>query len=282
MTMANNYDIIYYRYYLAEDFMIYIGEKLNSSIKRAYDALENRNESAVLELAKIQLDGGADYLDVNTAMCGDEAETMIWACSLILKNFECGIMADSPDPNVIERLYSEVEIKNSIINSVTIEPERFTPVVSVVKKYNTGVVAMPIGGGAMPADAEERVSNSTALIEKLNAERIENGRIYVDIIVEAAGANYSAPEHALSATGRIREKYPDIHITAGLSNISFGLPKRGILNRAFLCLLMRKGLDSAILDTANEEMMLTAAAVEMLMGKDEFCMNYLTAYRRFE
>lgn len=262
--------------------MIYIGEKLNSSIKKAYDALENRDEAYVLELAKIQLDGGADYLDLNTAMCSDEAGAMIWACGLILKEFGCGIMADSPDPKVIERLYSEVEIDKSIVNSVTTEPERFEPVVSVVKKYNTGVVAMPIGVGAMPADAEERVNNSAALIEKLNAEGIENGKIYVDIIVEAAGANYLAPEHALSATARIREKFPDIHITAGLSNISFGLPKRGIINRAFLCLLMQKGLDSAILDTSNEEMMLTAAAAEMLIGKDEFCMNYLTAYRRFE
>lgn len=262
--------------------MIYIGEKLNSSIKRAHDALENRDEAAVSELAKIQLNGGADYLDVNTAMCSSEAEAMIWACSVILKQFDCGIMADSPDPAVIERLYSEVGLKKSIINSITVEPERFEPIVSVVKKYNAGVVAMPIGAGAMPADADERIGNAAVLIEKLNNEGIENGRIYVDIIVEAAGANYSAPEHALNATCGIREKYPDIHITAGLSNISFGLPKRGIINRAFLCLLMEKGLDSAILDTANGEIMLTAAAAEMLMGKDEFCMNYLTAYRKFE
>lgn len=262
--------------------MIFIGEKLNSSIKRAFEAFESRDEKAILELAEMQLKGRADYLDVNTAMCSDETGAMIWACGIILKEFECGIMADSPDPSVIERLYSEVEIKKSIINSVTAEPERFEPVVSVVKKYNTGVVAMPIGAGAMPADAEERVGNSAALIEKLNAVGIDNERIYVDIIVEAAGANYLSPEYALSATEQIREKYPDVHITAGLSNISFGLPKRAVINRAFLCLLMQKGLDSAILDTSNEEMMLTAAAAEMLMGNDEFCMNYLTTFRRFE
>lgn len=262
--------------------MIFIGEKLNSSIKRALEAFESRDEKAVLELAKIQLDGGADYLDVNTAMCSDEAETMIWACRLILNEFGCGIMADSPDPGVIERLYSEVEIKKSIINSVTIDPERFEPVTSLAKKYDAGVVAMPIGAGAMPADAAERVNNSSELIEKLNAEGIDNGRIYVDIIVEAAGANYLAPEYALSATAQIREKYPDVHITAGLSNISFGLPKRVVINRAFLCLLMRSGLDSAILDTSNADMMLTAAAANMLTGKDEFCMNYLTVFRRFE
>lgn len=262
--------------------MIFIGEKLNSSIKRAYDALENRDESAVLKLAEIQIDGGADYLDLNTAMCTNEAETMIWACSLIIEKFDCGIMADSPDPGVIERLYSEVGLKKSIINSVTIEPDRFGPITALVKKYDTGVVAMPIGGGAMPSDADERVGNAFALIEKLNSENIENSRIYVDIIAEAAGANYLAPEYALSAAARIRERFADVHITAGLSNVSFGLPKRGVLNRAFLCLLMQNGLDSAILDTSNAEIMLTAAAADMLMGKDEFCMNYLNVYRRFE
>lgn len=262
--------------------MIFIGEKLNSSVKRAYEALENRDEKQVLELARLQLDGGADYLDLNTAMCSDEATTMIWACQLILNEFDCGIMADSPDAEVIKKLYSEVEIKKSIINSVTIEPERFEPVTEIVRKYNTGVVAMPIGGSAMPTDAQERIDNAKALIEKLNAAEIDNSRIYVDIIVEAAGANYLAPKYALDATCQIRTAYPDIHITAGLSNISFGLPKRGVLNRAFLCLLMQNGLDSAILDTSNAEMMLTAAAAELLMGKDDFCMNYLTVFRKFE
>lgn len=261
--------------------MIFIGEKLNSSIKRALDAFNDRDKETVLELAKIQLAGGADYLDLNTAMCQDETGAMIWAAELILSEFDCGIMADSPNPDVIARLYSEVEMKKSIINSVTLEPDRFGKTVEIVKKYSAGVVAMPIGD-IMPANGIERVENAGALIQKLNGEGIENSRIFVDVIVEAAGANYLAPEHALSAASKIRENYPDIHITAGLSNISFGLPKRAVINRTFLSLLIASGLDSAILDTSNEEIMLTAAAADMLLGKDDFCMSYINAYRRFE
>lgn len=259
--------------------MILIGEKLNSSIPSALEALAERDADAVLSLARRQLNGGAEYIDINTALCPDEAATMIWAAKLISEEFDCGIMADSPNPDVIREFYEAVSPKKSIINSVTLEPERFDSVVPLVKRFNCGVVAMPISQDGMPHGAEGRVENISRLVNALADEGIAYSDIYADIVAEAAGADWETPAACLAAAREIRRNYPEVHMTAGLSNISFGLPERGVLNRAFLCMLAASGVDSAILDTANADMVLTVRAAELLSGQDPFCTEYLKAYR---
>lgn len=259
--------------------MILIGEKLNSSIPSALAALDACDEGAVLNLARRQLDGGAEYLDLNTALCGDEAGAMIWAAKLILGEFDCGIMADSPNPEVISAFYDAVSPKKSIINSVTLEPERFDAILPLIKRLGCGVVAMPISQDGMPHGVEGRVANISKLINALTDEGVPYSNIYADIVAESAGADWEAPAACLTAARELRNNYPEVHLTAGLSNISFGLPERGVLNRAFLCMLAASGVDSAILDTANADMVLTVRAAEMLLGEDPFCTGYLAAYR---
>lgn len=263
--------------------MIFFGEKLNSSIPKTREAFEARDKEAILNLAKAQLDGGANYLDLNTAMCENEAETMIWVARLLTEELGCSLMPDSPDPDVIEELYSAVELKKSIINSITPEKDKFNKIAPIVKKYETGVVAMPLGGlegNAMPLDSGERAENADKIITNLNSVGIEDSRIYVDAIAESAGANFMSPAYALEAVRKVKDAHPDVHVTAGLSNVSFGLPKRQVINRTFLTLLMQNGLDSAILDTDNKDLMLAAVAAQMLLGDDEYCMNYLSVYRK--
>lgn len=259
--------------------MVIIGEKLNSSIPGTLTAMEARDTDFVSKLAKAQAMCGANYLDINAAMCGDEVETLIWAAKTAIEATNIPIMVDSPNPEAIAGVFGEMELKNCIINSVTLEEERLKSILPLVKEHQTGIVAMPISGGGMPKDADERVKNACELVAILNAEGISNSRIYVDMVVEAVGASWEAPSEALKAARTLRAQFPDLHLLAGLSNISYGLPIRKLINSAFLCCALTSGMDSAIMDATNKELILTARAAEAALGKDEFCMDYLTSYR---
>lgn len=263
--------------------MIIIGEKLNSSIPSTLEAMNAKDENFVADLAARQAAAGAHYLDINTGMCEDEEEMLVWAATLAGKAApDCGVMADSTNPKALAFLFEHVELKNAIINSVTLEDERMEGVLPLVKQYRTGIVAMPLDGDGIPKTAERRVQNAQKLIEILRGEGVADRDIYVDIVVEAAATGWDAPKEALTATRILHEAYPEIHLLAGLSNISFGLPKRGIINQAFLACAMSQGMDAPIMDIINPAMKLHLRAAEMLLGQDEYCMNYLTAYRETE
>lgn len=260
--------------------MIIIGEKLNSSIPSTLEAMNAKDETFVTGLASRQALCGAHYLDINTGMCENEGETLVWAAGLALAAApDCGIMADSTNPAALRQLFETVEMKKVIINSVTLEEERMQGVLPLVKQYKTGIVAMPLDGDGIPKTADRRVENAARLIEILRKEGVGDEDIYVDIVVEAAATGWDAPREALLATRRLRESYPDIHLLAGLSNISFGLPKRGIINQTFLACAMMQGMDAPIMDITSSAMKMHLRAAEMLLGEDEYCMNYLTAFR---
>ena len=262
--------------------MIIIGEKLNSSISKAYEVIQSRNESAIVRIAKAQVEHGADFLDVNTAMLVDEAEALLWAVKTITEAVDCPIMVDTPNPDAARYLYENVELENSIINSISLEPDRFEGMVEIALQYDTGVVAMPISPDGMPSNAEERIANSKELIAKFGERGISHDRIYVDVIAEAAGAAWEAPYASIQTARALRSEFPDLHITAGVSNVSYGLPERGILNRAYLCCLMANGMDSCIINPLNTQTMLQLRACEAMLGQDEYCMEYITACRSAE
>jgi len=260
--------------------MIIIGEKLNSSIPATREAFQNRDETFVKELAKEQCEAGATYLDINTSVMDDEFDTLAWTVGLVKEAADCGIMVDSPDPGVIARLYREVELKDSIINSVTLEEERLKGILPIVEEFQTGIVALPISDAGMPGTAEARVENAEALITLLKDHGVPEEKIFIDILIEAAATNDKAPAEALQATYVLRERYPHVQLVAGLSNISFGLPRRAAINRAFLSCAMTMGLSAAIMNPLDKELMIGLLATDMLLGRDEYCMEYLAGYRQ--
>ncbi|MEA4854384.1 MAG: dihydropteroate synthase [Christensenella sp.] len=263
--------------------MIVIGEKLNSSIPSTLEGLNTKNEEFVTDLAARQAAAGAQYLDINTGMCENEQEMLVWTAKLAMDAApDCRLMPDSTNPAALRFLFEKLAPKNAIINSVTLEEDRLNGVLPIVKEYKTGIVAMPLDADGIPKTAQRRVENARRLIEILRENGVCDTDIYVDIVVEAAATGWDAPKEALLATRLLREEFPAVHLLAGLSNISFGLPKRGVINQAFLACALTEGLDAAIMDITNPAMKLQLFAVEMILGKDEYCMNYLQAFREIE
>jgi len=117
------------------------------------------------------------------------------------------------------------------------------------------------------------------LVDALRTEGVEQSHIYLDPLIQPISVQNDFGLVALSVIRRVKQEFPEINTTCGLSNISFGLPQRGKLNRAFLIMAMAAGLDSAILDPLDDELMDVIKTSEALLGKDRFCKNYIRAFR---
>lgn len=259
--------------------MVIVGEKLNSSVPSAMAAFSAHNADAVLAIASAQTQSGADYLDINTAMTSNEKEDLLWAARIITQAIDIPLMIDTPSAEAAAYVYENVELKNSIVNSVTLDAERFDGMMEIVRKYDTGVVALPAGPAGLPKGAAERVDVSRTLVERIAEQGVPHDRIYVDLLIEAAGADYEAPSASIEAARTLRAEYPDLHLIAGLSNVSFGLPDRAALNSAFLCCLMTAGADVFIMDPTRKQTMLAYRACDLLLGRDEYCIEYITYCR---
>lgn len=259
--------------------MIIIGEKLNSTNKAARAAIDSRDASFVHDMAKKQLDAGASYIDLNAGMfVEDEPEKLEWLARTAQEAVDAPFSLDSPNPEALEKALKIIKAK-PIINSITLEKERYDTILPLVLEYNTRVIALCMDDGGMPETTEERVAIADKLIAGLTAKGVDISDIFIDPMVRPIGTGSHYGIVALETIRRVRSEFPEVHITCGLSNISFGLPARKVINQAFMIAAMTCGLDSAILDPLDKRLMAYIYASEALLGKDDFCMNYLAKFR---
>lgn len=258
--------------------MILIGEKLNSSIPKTMEAFSAHDEAAVIGLIQAQADAGAEYLDVNTAICGgEELAAMLWAVALIREHSSCGIMIDTADPAVMAQAVQAAAGTPLILNSATLT-DRFDEVTALAHSSGASVVGLPIDG-EMPHTLEEKCEKLAALVEKLRKAGLPDERIYADVLIETLATDGASAKNAVGAVQFMAQNYPDVRTTCGLSNISFGLPRRSLINSAFLSAAMMAGLSSAILDPASPAMQDALAAAKVVAGQDDYCMDYITHIR---
>jgi len=262
-----------------DTIMIIIGEKLNSTNKAARAAIDSRDASFVHDMAKKQMDAGASYIDLNAGMfVEDEPEKLEWLARTAQEAVDAPFSLDSPNPEALEKALKIIKAK-PIINSITLEKERYDSILPLVLEYSTRVIALCMDDGGMPETTEERVAIADKLIAGLTAKGVDISDIFIDPMVRPIGTGSHYGVVALETIRRVRSEFPEVHITCGLSNISFGLPGRKVINQAFMIAAMTCGLDSAILDPLDKRLMAYIYASEAMLGKDDFCMNYLAKFR---
>lgn len=257
--------------------MIIIGEKLNSSIKSVREAVAARDSEFIASLARRQTEGGAKWLDINAAMLPDEGDSLVWMGEVCRTVSELPLCIDTPDPAAaryaIERLGA-----GCMINSITLEGDRYAPMAALAAEYNCPVVALCMADGGAPDSVEERIRIATALRDSLTADGIPEGNIYIDPMISPVGAVETAGADALAVIAQLSSTL-GTHIVCGLSNISYGLPARPYVNRAFLVAAIAAGMDAVICDPLDRELMRLALAAEAMTGRDEYCENYIDAFR---
>ena len=258
--------------------MLIIGELINCTRKKVGEAAAKRDEEFFRDIARKQVAAGADLLDVNGGLPGQELEVLPWLVNIVQETVSVPLCLDSADPEALRRALP-LSKQRAMINSITDEPARIAALLPVLKEFRPKIIALCMGEAGPPNTTEERVATASHLVDLLTAEGFVLDDIYVDGCVMPVS---TGPEHGkalLEAIGQITARYPGVHASAGISNVSFGLPLRKLLNEVFAVLLMARGLDAAIVDPCDLQLMANIRAAEALLGRDEFCANYLRAFR---
>ncbi len=259
--------------------MFIIGELINATRKRIREAVVNRDAAYIQEIARRQAEAGADMLDVNGGVAGQEAESLKWLVEVVQQAVDLPLCLDSSDAGALREALPLVRGR-AMINSITDEEERFCAVLELLKEYKARVIALAMGAAGPPSGIDDRVATGRRLVERLAEAGVALDDIFVDPCVMPVSTGSEHGRSVIEAVGRLRELFPGVHISVGLSNVSFGLPARKLLNQTFLVLLMSRGLDAAILDPCDRQLMANMLAAEALLGRDEYCAAYLKAYRQ--
>lgn len=263
--------------------MIIIGEKINGSIPGVAAAIAERNSSFIKELAQRQAEAGATYIDCCASVPeAEEVETLQWMINCIQEATDLPISVDSPSAAVLAQAYQFCQ-RPGLFNSVSGEGTKADEIFSIMAQPENAkweVIALLSDDSGIPQNAADRLKVFDELMKKAGEYGISPGRIHIDPLVEMLCTSENGIATNTEVISAVRRTYPDLHITAAVSNISFNLPARKMLNLGFLVLAMNAGLDSAILDPTNRDMMGLVYATEALLGQDEYCIEYISAYRQ--
>ena len=260
--------------------MIIIGEKISIMMKRVREALMKRAPKPLQELAVAQAKAGAHYIDVSIGPAEDDGpQLMDWAVKVVHEVVQKPLCLDTTNVKAME---AGIKAHNNtwglpIVNSTSNEPERF-PMMELAGKLGTKIVALTLGKGGLPADAEDRCVIAAEIMARGMEFGIPMENIFLDPLILQIATMQNQGYQAIRAVRMFRElNDPPMNTVVGLSNISNGAPKhvRPILNRNYLALLIFEGLTSAIIDPLDKDMMDTVKTTEMIMGKTMYAHSYL-------
>jgi len=261
--------------------MIIIGELINGTRKAVGAAVEAKDANLIQDLARKQDEAGASFIDCNAGTPGDrEFGDMEWVVKTVQEVTDKPLAIDSPNPKVVELgLETYTGSATPMINSVSLEADRIQNMLPLAAERKTNVVALAMDDNGVPSLPGQREDIAKMLIDACIEAGLPAGNIYVDPVVTTQSSDANTGPMILQAIAAIKSHNPEVHVTGGLSNISYGLPNRKLLNRAFVTLAMAQGLDSGIIDPCDEQLIATITAAEALLGIDDWCMNYITASR---
>lgn len=259
--------------------MILIGEKINGAIPSVAKAIAAKDADFIRNLAKVQSEAGVDFLDVCASVDNDiELETLKWLIDLVQEVSDIPISIDSPNANVIAEAIKFCN-KPGLINSVSMEGDKVEVIFPMIADTKWECVALLCDDTGIPQDAEKRLEVFGTLMGKAKQYNIVPSRLHIDPLVQMLCTSEDGILTIMDVIKEIKTQYPKIHVTGGASNISFNLPIRRLVNQAFLVLAMSAGMDSAIVDPTKQDLMGMIFATEALLGQDEYCMEYIGAYR---
>ena len=256
-----------------------IGEKINGTRKKVGEAIVAKDAEFIRNLAKSQAEAGADLLDVNAGTNPEnEKNDLIWLVETVQEVTDTQLCLDSSSPAAISAAIGHVK-KTPMINSINGDSARLEGMLPIVAEHGCPVIGLALDESGMPKTIDDRMRVVRRIFEATRAAGVADAKVYIDPLIMTVATSTTAATEALECIRTIKAEYPECHITGGLSNVSFGLPHRSVINRTFVALAIEAGMDSAIMDPNDQPLKSGILAAELLLGRDRFCRNYTQAAR---
>jgi 5-methyltetrahydrofolate--homocysteine methyltransferase len=259
--------------------MLVIGEKINGTLKKTAAAIAARDTAFIQDLACRQAAAGADYLDVNAGTAsGREPDDLAWLIDTVQSVVEAPLCLDSANPAALQVGMHRVKQK-PMVNSISGEAGRLEGILPLVAELGCPVIALLLDDGGIPDSVEARLNIGRKVLQETRQAGVRDEDVYIDPLAMALSTKTEGCVIALETIRRLRTEYPSVRFSIGLSNVSFGLPARSLINQAFLAQALAAGLDAAIIDPLDHGLFNILLATELVLGRDRFCRNYTRAYR---
>ncbi len=264
--------------------MITIAEKINATIPSVKKIIEKRDEERLLELATSQAAAGADFIDINvgTGSGGqeDEMAAMAWAVGIIQEKIDTPLCIDSADPKVLEAGLKIREGRPALINSTKGSDKYLTAVVPLAREYDKPLVGLAMDEEGIPKTVEKRVEACRKIVDSCGYFGVDTAKIFFDPLVLPVATDVKQGKVTLETISAIKQAIPQAKTVMAVSNVSFGLPRRKTFNAAFLHMAIMAGLDAAILNVFDRELLGAAKTAEAILGRDRHCRRYSRFWRK--
>ncbi|MDD5196794.1 MAG: dihydropteroate synthase [Candidatus Omnitrophota bacterium] len=261
--------------------MFIIGELINGMYANIGKAIKEKDKAEIQKCALRQIESGADALDIN---CGPASKQplvdMPWLVEVVQEITDKPLCLDSSRHQVIEAGLKAARNK-IIINSVSADSEKLDIIIPLAKQYGAQLIGITISKKGIPQNKDQRLELAATIVSACVDKEFPVENLYLDPIVLPVNVAQAQLKDILES---IREfkiiSEPSPKTTLGLSNVSQGTNTRGLVNRTFLTMAIAYGLDSAILDPTDEELMEALITSELILNKNIYCSSYLEAYRK--
>lgn len=256
-----------------------IGELINSTRSEITKAIVEKDDALIRRLARMQSEAGAHVIDLNAGQSMEnEVRDLQWLIGVVEDELgkDVRLAIDTSNPDAME-IGLKACSAPPVINSISNEKGN-TGLIKLAAESEAEVIGLAMGEHGMPKTAEDRLEETRALLEKCDHAGLATERLYVDMICMSVGSGPEQGTQVLQAIQRTKDEL-GVKTFVAVSNISFGLPNRRLLNRTFLAMLIEAGLDGAIMDPTDKRMMDAIYASRALLGLDNYCMQYIKAQK---
>lgn len=259
-----------------------IGERINPTRrKKLAESMAQGDFSVVQEDARKQVAAGAQILDVNAGIPGaDEPALLRGAALAVMEVAQVPLCFDSANPDALKAAL-EVYPGKALINSTTAEESMLEKVMPLAKEYGAAVIGVITDENGIPANPQARLAVARKLLNRAADYGVPAEDVVIDCLALTVGADHKAGQVTLDSMALVRQEL-GVNLSLGASNVSFGLPDRKIINVAYLALANARGLTAAITDPTVPEIQTTLLACDLLLGRDEYAMQWIKAFRKRE
>ena len=263
--------------------MVIIGEKINATDPAMKAVIQEREADKLWEMAQMQADAGAGYIDVNVGTgvgsLEDEIASMVWAVETIQQKVETPLCIDSADALVLEAGLEARDGKYTLINSTKADEKSLGEILPLAVHYQTPLVALAMDDHGIPKTTRDRLNACRKIASMCLRLGLTLENVYFDPLVLPVSTDIKQGLVSLDTLSAIKKEFPMAKTVIGLSNVSYGLPGRAKLNAAFLHMAALAGLDVVIMDPFVKELMGAVKTAEVLVGKDRHCRRYTRHFR---